>query len=124
MAINLQFNFVNEIFSLPTITKYFIPLLDLDAAEPLVVDFKRVYQSFYFSKLSTLDEEETKQASREAQGHMILETQKQERKMFIFSNTFELLLTHMIHRMDVFEFYPALQCLEVTVQHLTRSIFD
>ena len=35
--------------------------------------------------------------------------------MFIFSNTFELLLTHMIHRQDVFEFYPALQCLEVTV---------
>ena len=77
LAINLQFNFVNEILSLPTITKYFIPLLDLDAnAEPLVVDFKRVYQSFYFSKLSALDEEETKQASREAQGHMIQETQK------------------------------------------------
>ena len=60
LVINLQYNFVNEILSLPTITKYFIPMLDLDAANPLVVDFKRVYQSFYFSKLSTLDEEETK----------------------------------------------------------------
>ena len=115
---------MNEIFSLPTITKYFIPMLNPEDPNRLIVDFKRVYQSFYFSKLSTLDEEETKQATNEAQGHLILETQKSERKMFIFSNTFELLLTHMIHNMDVFEFYPALQCLEVTVQHLTRSIFD
>ena len=44
--------------------------------------------------------------------------------MFIFSNTFELLLTHMIYKMDVFDFYPAMQCLEVNVQHLSRSIFD
>ena len=42
--------------------------------DPLVVDFKRVYQSFYFSKLSNLNEEEEKQAAREAQGHMIQET--------------------------------------------------
>lgn len=55
---------------------------------------------------------------------MIAETAKSERKMFIFANTFELLLTHMVIKMDVFDFYPALQCLEVTVQHLTRSIFD
>ena len=55
---------------------------------------------------------------------MIAETAKSERKMFIFANTFELLLTHMVIKMDVFDFYPALQCLEVTVQHLSRSIFD
>ena len=39
---------------------------------------------------------------------MIEETKKSERKMFIFANTFELLLTHMVLKMDVFEFYPAL----------------
>lgn len=55
---------------------------------------------------------------------MIVETKKSERKMFIFSNTFELLLTHMVTKTDVFGFYPALQCLEVTVNHLSRSIFD
>jgi len=62
-----------------------------------------------------LDEEETKQAQQEAKGDAIPETKKNERKMFIFANTFELLLTHMIYKVDVFDFYPALQCLEVTV---------
>ena len=28
LCINLQFNFVNEIFSLPTITKYFMPMIE------------------------------------------------------------------------------------------------
>ena len=124
--INLQYNFINEILSLPTITKYFIPMIEgeVQGQPRLNVDLKRLYQSFYFQKLSSLDEEEEKQAAREAAGHSIQEHQKSERKMFIFSNTFELLLTHMIYKMDVFDFYPALQCLEVTVQHLSRSIFD
>ena len=39
---------------------------------------------------------------------MMVETKKSERKRFIFSNTFELLLTHMIDKTDVFGFYPAL----------------
>ena len=30
LAINLQFNYVNEILSLPTITKYFIPMIEAD----------------------------------------------------------------------------------------------
>ena len=100
-----------------------IPLLE-QANDPLRINFKLMYQSFYFSKLCNLDEEESKHAQREAEGNQIPETQKSERKMFIFSNTFELLLTHLIYKIDVFEMYPALQCLEVTVQHLTRSIFD
>jgi len=123
LAINLQFNYVNEILSLPTITKYLIPMLE-QAQEPLKINFKLLYQSFYFSKLINLDEEESKQAQQEAVGNAIPETQKSERKMFIFSNTFELLLTNLIYKVDVFELYPALQCLEVTVHHLTRSIFD
>ena len=62
LAINLQFNFVNEILSLPTIPRYFIPLLE--GADALSVDFKLLYQSFYFSKLSDLNEEESKQAEQ------------------------------------------------------------
>jgi hypothetical protein len=106
LAINFQFNYINEILSLPTIIKYLLPMLE--GPDRLTVDFKLLYQSFYFSKLSSLDEEETKQAAREAQGHLILETQKSERKMFIFANTFELLLSHMVTNMTVFELYPAL----------------
>lgn len=59
LAINYQFNFINEILSLPTITKYWIPMLE--SQSPLVVDYKLLFQSFYFSKQSSLDEEETKQ---------------------------------------------------------------
>lgn len=44
--------------------------------------------------------------------------------MFIFANTFELLHSHFIKTMNAFEFYPVLQCLEVLVNHLSRSIFD
>ena len=55
---------------------------------------------------------------------MIPELKKSERKMFIFSNTFDLLHSFLIYRMDGFEIYPVLQCLEVTVHHLAKSIFD
>ena len=41
----------------------------------------------------------------------MLETKKEERKMFIFSNTFELLHTHLVHKLDAFDMYPVLQCL-------------
>ena len=44
--------------SLPTITKYLIPMLEQN--ESLHIDFKLLYQSFYFSKLCNLDEEESK----------------------------------------------------------------
>ena len=77
-------------------------------AGTLTVDFKLLYQSFYFSKLTSLDEEETKQEEQQAAGNLLAETKKSERKMFIFSNTFELLLTHLINKTDVFGFYPAL----------------
>ena len=60
LSINYQFNFINEILSLPTITKYWIPMLESQQT-PMVVDYKLLYQSFYFSKQSSLDEEETKQ---------------------------------------------------------------
>jgi len=41
-------------------------------------------------------------------GEMMIETKKEERKMFIFSNTFELLHTHLVMKMDAFEMYPVL----------------
>ena len=37
LAIDLQFNFINEILSLPTITKYLIPMLE--DPEALLIDF-------------------------------------------------------------------------------------
>jgi hypothetical protein len=55
---------------------------------------------------------------------MIVETSKEERKMFIFANTFELLHLHLVHKLTAFEMYPIFQCLELTVGHLSRSIFD
>lgn len=55
---------------------------------------------------------------------MLPEIEKSERKMFIFGNTFDILLQHMVYKYDNFEMYPALQCLEITVAHLTRAIFD
>jgi len=55
---------------------------------------------------------------------VLQETQKKERKMFIFANTFELLHSKLILTMNNFDSYPVLQCLEVTVPHLARSIFD
>jgi len=44
--------------------------------------------------------------------------------MFIFANTFELLNTVFITKMNVFDVYPVLQCLQVTVNHLSKAIFD
>ena len=61
LNINYQFNYANEILSLPTITKYLMPMLS-NQNDPLTINFKLLYQSFYFSKLADLDEEETKQA--------------------------------------------------------------
>lgn len=45
LAINLQYNFINEILSLPTITKYFIPMIegDVQGNSRLDVDLKRLY---------------------------------------------------------------------------------
>ena len=42
MSISFQYNFINEILSLPTITRYFIPMLE-HVDNPLIVDFKRLY---------------------------------------------------------------------------------
>ena len=64
LAINFQFHFVNEIMSLPTVTKYLIPMLE--GPNALRVDFKLLYSSFYFSKMSDLSQEEEKQAQNEA----------------------------------------------------------
>ena len=71
-----------------------------------------------------MNEEEKGQVEGELRGDLIPELKKQERKMFIFANTFELLHSYLIYRMDGFEIYPVLQCLEVTVHHLAKSIFD
>lgn len=71
-----------------------------------------------------MDTDEKEESKKDKQGNLIGETQKQERKMFIFSNTFELLHSKLVHEMNTFDIYPALQVLESTVQHLGRRIFD
>jgi hypothetical protein len=55
---------------------------------------------------------------------MLVETKKSEKKMFIFANIFELLHKVLIHRLDSFAIYPVLQCLQATVHHLPKAIFD
>jgi hypothetical protein len=47
LNINLQFSFVNNILSLPTVNKYLIPMVTAKSSIP--VDFKLLYQSYYFS---------------------------------------------------------------------------
>jgi hypothetical protein len=60
----------------------------------------------------------------ELRGDLLNETMKSERKMFIFANTFELLHKVLVTKMNMFELYPVLQCLQVTVNHLSKAIFD
>ena len=71
-----------------------------------------------------MNEEEKEEQKKDIQGNLIGELQKDERKMFIFANTFEFLHTKLITEMTTFEVYPILQVLESTVQHLGRRIFD
>ena len=58
--------------------------------------------------MSDLTKEEQKQDEIIFEGQILPEIQKNERKMFIFGNTFDLLLQHMVYQYDNFEIYPAL----------------
>ena len=58
--------------------------------------------------MSDLTKEEQKQDEMIFEGQILPEIQKSERKMFIFGNTFDLLLQHMVYNYDNFEIYPAL----------------
>lgn len=42
------------------------------------------------------------------QGTMIAELQKNDHKMFIFANTFELLHTRLLQNLNNFDLYPVL----------------
>lgn len=57
---------------------------------------------------------------------LIGELSKDENKMFIFANTFEMLNTKVITKQSVdnYELYPILQVLEYTAAHLGKRIFD
>ena len=118
-AVALQYSFVHEVLSLPTIHKYMLPLL-----QEVKINYKNVCQAYYFSRKLDMNEEEKEEAKRESEGHLITELRKDERKMFIFANMFELMLTTLINQMTAFEIYPVFQVLESTVQHLSRRIFD
>ena len=130
--ISLQYQLVNYLMSLPTINKYLAPLM-FPSSDPLVasseeefrpISIKNLYQSFYYSKQVDMSENEKEEAKQDSQGNMIGELKKDEGKMFIFANTFELLHTKLLDSDNNFELYPVLQVLEYTSQHLARKIFD
>lgn len=50
LSINLQFSFVNNVLSLPTINKYLLPMIT--PKSNLNVDFKLLFQSYYFASCS------------------------------------------------------------------------
>lgn len=122
MSISLLYGFVNEVFSLPTINKYFMPMLSKPEFQG--INFKNLFQSYYFSKKVDMNEEEKEEEKKDLQGNLINELQKNERKMFIFANTFELLHSKLINELNAYDIYPVFQVLEATVQHLSKRTFD
>jgi hypothetical protein len=108
-SIALQFDFINEIMSIPSINKYFFPLIN---GGTFKINFKNLYSSYYYSKKVDMDEKEKEEEKKEMMGDMVKEVSKSEKKMFIFSNTFELLHTKLVNEMNTFEVYPILQVLE------------
>jgi hypothetical protein len=47
LMVSLNCQFVNDLMSLPTINKYFIPLLDGEGEK---ISIKNMYQAYYYSK--------------------------------------------------------------------------
>jgi hypothetical protein len=97
LCIPMQHGFVQHILSLPTINCYLVPLIK----SGLKLDFKLLYQSYYFQ----VSEEEEKSVAR---GDVLVETSKDERKMFVFANSFELLHSLIVHQLNAFELFPVL----------------
>lgn len=55
-----------------------------------------------------MNEEEKEEEKKDMQGNLINEVHKNERKMFIFANTFELLHSKLIHELNTYDIYPVL----------------
>lgn len=58
LNISMQGSYISNILSLPTINNYLLPLLK----SGLKVDFKLLFRSYYFLKVSDNSEEEKSQA--------------------------------------------------------------
>ncbi len=99
-SITLYNSFVHEILSLPTILRYLTPQLNL---HPL--PYKLIFQAYYYSK--RVDDQATQEEEKH-QGQLMGEMQKDERKMFIFANTFELMHTRLMQELNSYEIYPVL----------------
>jgi hypothetical protein len=85
--VSLQCDFLDHLVSIPTFNKYFFPLV-FDQAEQEEfrgINFKNMYSSYYYSK--RVEQEEVKGGDSVVVG----ELNKDEGKMFIFANTFEML---------------------------------
>ena len=118
-SVQLYFSFVHEFFSIPTILRYMVPLL-----AQIPVNFNNVFKSYFYCKKADMAFQDQEEQKIESQGNLITETAKDERKMFIFANSFELLHSKLLSSMNAFEIYPVLLVLEATVQHLSRRVLD
>ena len=93
-------SFVSEILSVPDIAGYLLPLLR-EGGVCSEVDFKRVFQAYLSSKKvkileGNVEEEEKHEVDAEVRGNLLPEGRKSEKKMFVFSNTLELLFKHFL----------------------------
>lgn len=113
--VRLQYSFVHHILSLPTINKYLLPLLFPDNHQDdllRTLNLKNLFQSYFYSK--QVDDEQTSEKEEVKGGgssdSVIGELSKNEAKMFIFANTFEMLNTKVITKqtVDNYELYPIL----------------
>ena len=92
-------SFIDDLLSLPTFNKYWVPLVfdHPTSSEFRPINFKHMFSSYYFSKRAD-DHEESKEETKngEGAGMVMGELQKNEHKMFIFANTFEIMHTRLL----------------------------
>ena len=93
--VTLQCDFLDRLLSLPTINKYWFPLVfDPNQEDFRPLNLKNMYSSYLFSKKAD-EHEETKEESK-GDNTVLGELKKDENKMFIFANTFEMLHTRLL----------------------------
>ena len=92
------------------------------------LNFKNCFNAFWFSKMSRKyeemsNEEEKIENKSEAKGSLLYESQKNEKKMFIFANWFILLNKYFLKH-DLSILSSILQILDNTVVHLPDKLFS
>ena len=64
MAIALQYGFINWVYSTPTINKYLFPLVESNPPFQQL-NFKNLFQSYFFQKKLEMDEREKEEEKNE-----------------------------------------------------------